>query len=213
MKIYLFSSTLKSFFAFGMRSQARKYSSTKNLPLVKVCRPLGARMGWGNEVLNECIPFTAELITSKRRAFEQIAVSYFPRKRISLEREEEDCRCGSVSNISDLTGRKVEDGWLEIILPFADHEDLRESFARADNKTVRYGMLFEMLDALAADVAYRHCGEGAAVHTIVTAAVDGVRASASIDIDNDLKLQGYVTFVGRSSIEVLFQFYPTFSNT
>jgi acyl-coenzyme A thioesterase 9 len=67
------------------------------------------------------------------------------------------------------------------------------------------------LDALAADVSYRHCDGGTKKYTIVTASIDGFRAfddddSASLNkidmIQNDMKLAGYLTFVGKSSMEV-----------
>jgi acyl-coenzyme A thioesterase 9 len=94
---------------------------------------------------------------------------------------------------------------LEIILPFSDHSALRDSMIRTDGITIRYGKLFEILDGLAGDVAYRHCGGRTDDLTIVTASVDGMKASANIDINNDLKLQGYLTYVGKSSMEVFVQ--------
>jgi acyl-coenzyme A thioesterase 9 len=73
---------------------------------------------------------------------------------------------------------------------------------KIDGATVRYAPLFEILDALAADVAFHHCGGKRFVgHTIVTACVDGVRA-APINVFTDLKLQGYISYVGNSSMEV-----------
>ena len=39
--------------------------------------------------------------------------------------------------------------------------------------------------------------------SVVTASVDGVKASANINVMNDLKLQSYLTYVGSSSMEVL----------
>lgn len=39
--------------------------------------------------------------------------------------------------------------------------------------------------------------------SVVTASVDGVKASANINVMNDLKLQSYLTYVGKSSMEVL----------
>ena len=72
-----------------------------------------------------------------------------------------------------------------------------------DGKTIRYGKLFELLDALAADVAYRHCGGGRSSQlTIVTASVDGMKNFANINIIDDIKMQGYLTYAGKSSMEV-----------
>ena len=170
-------------------------SSVAGADLGRPKRPNGARMAWGPDVLSECIPFTAELITSKRRAFEQIAVSYVPpSKRVEYDEDTKDMGSGTV--------RRVDDSWLEITIPFYDHPELRDTFANSDNKTVRYGMLFQILDALAADISYRHCNNDFASYTIVTAAVDEVNAFVHIDVTQDLKLQGYLTYVGSSSMEV-----------
>ena len=166
-----------------------------------ILRPATARMGWSKEVISDLLPFTSELITNKGRPFENIAVGYcnpLPPKLLENGRK----------------AKRIDDSWLEIIFPFSDHKTLRESMSRNDGKTIRYGKLFEILDAVAADVSYRHCDgikqnsnhlHDPSTHVdlvVVTAAVDGVRASANIDITNDLKLQGYLTYVGSSSMEI-----------
>jgi len=79
---------------------------------------------------------------------------------------------------------------------------MRDSMMRDDRKTLRYGRLFELLDALAGDVAYRHCGGRKGPLTIVTASVDSMKNFASLSIENDVKMQGYLTYVGSSSMEV-----------
>lgn len=105
--------------------------------------------------------------------------------------------------------RRVEDSWLELILPFPDHASLRESMVDVDGRTIRFGKMFEILDAFAADVAYRHvCAPGerfkdeASRVTIVTACVDGIRNFDTITVQDELRLQGYLSYVGRSSMEV-----------
>ena len=101
--------------------------------------------------------------------------------------------------------RRFEDSWLEMLFPLADNAGLRETMVRVDGRNIRYGMLFEILDALAADVAYRHTG---GLHdktnpiTIVTASVDGLHAFKYINAFEDLKLQGYISYTGTSSMEV-----------
>jgi len=72
-----------------------------------------------------------------------------------------------------------------------------------DGKTLRYGRLFELLDSLAGDVAYRHCGGRKGPLTIVTASVDSMKNFANLSIHNDIKMQGYLTYVGSSSMEVI----------
>jgi acyl-coenzyme A thioesterase 9 len=157
-------------------------------------RPPDVRIGWGQDVLSEVIPFSSKLIAAKGGPYEMIAVNYCRKRDITIEQ---------------LTSRPLADSWVEIILPFHDHEDLRDSLARADGKSVRYGNLFELLDALAADVSRRHC-VGSPV--IVTASVDGVRAFKDIDIKYDLKLQGYLSYVGKSSMEVNIDIITSYPN-
>ena len=134
-------------------------TSGKCEPNIMIQRPTGVRMGWSRNVIAELLPFTSELISVRGRPMENIAVAY--------------CVTHPVMDIPDpavgkvRTQRRFEDSWLEMILPFADQSLLRESMVRSDGKTIRFGKLFEILDALAADVAYRHCGAGTfMVHVI-----------------------------------------------
>jgi len=70
-----------------------------------------------------------------------------------------------------------------------------------DGVTIRYGKLFELIDALAGDVGYRHVGVNKGAY-VVTASVDGMHAFGDILADEDLRLQGFLTWVGKSSMEV-----------
>lgn len=146
--------------------------------------PRAIKFGWSREVVVSCLPFTSELISSRSRSLEHIGVGYCPAKPA------EDGKM------------RVDDSWLEMVLPFSDQTRLRESMMMDDGKTMRYGKLFELLDALAADVAYRHCGGKQSQLTIVTASVDGMKNFTRIDIVNDVKMQGYITYTGKTSMEV-----------
>jgi acyl-CoA hydrolase len=162
-------------------------------------RPSQVKMGWTRNVISELLPFSSELISVRGRPMENIAVGYcIPQPIITVENP----LPGYLN-----TQRRVEDSWLEMILPFSDQSLLRDIFLAADGNSVRYGKLFEILDALAADVAYRHCGNSTKTgekhsQTVVTASVDGVKASANINVMHDLKLRSYLTYVGKSSMEV-----------
>ena len=106
-------------------------------------------MGWSRSVISELLPFTSELISVRGRPLENIAVAYCVSTPVmDIEYPQE----GQIR-----TQRRVQDSWLEMILPFSDQSLLRESMVRSDGLTIRFGKLFEILDALAADVAYRHC--------------------------------------------------------
>lgn len=141
-------------------------------------------------MVSNCLPFTSELISSRGRSLENIGVGYCPAAKPVITPEHPAGQC------------RTDDSWLEMVLPFSDQTKLRESMMMDDGKTVRYGKLFELLDALAADVAYRHCGGKGSPLTIVTASVDGVKNFTKIDIVDDIKMQGYITYTGTSSMEV-----------
>ena len=152
--------------------------------------PKAIKFGWSREVVGNCLPFTSELISSRGRSLENIGVGYCPLQPPVLSPENAMGKC------------RTDDSWLEMVLPFSDQTILRESMMMDDGKTLRYGKLFELLDALAADVAYRHCGGKNSPLTIVTASVDNVKNFANINILNDIKMQGYITYAGASSMEV-----------
>ena len=106
--------------------------------------------------------------------------------------------------------RRIDDSFLELVLPFSTDPTLRDSWLRSDGQSIRFGKLFELLDALAADVCYHHAGcesyTSENERYLVTASVDGVTASARIDPTKDLTLQAYLTYVGKSSMECTIDF-------
>lgn len=125
------------------------HTSQKNEQINASNRPAGYRMGWTRNVIAELLPFTSELISGRGRPLENIAVAY--------------CVATPVMDIIDplpgqiATQRRVEDSWMELILPFSDQSLLRDSMVTSDGSTIRFGKLFEILDSFAADVACRHC--------------------------------------------------------
>ena len=96
--------------------------------------------------------------------------------------------------------RDVLDSYIELHLPFRTEKYLRDTMKRHDG-SIRLGLLFEILDALAADVAHRHTGYFEKL--IVTALVEQTKENKGyIDVRNDLILRAYVSHVGNSAIEV-----------
>ena len=59
------------------------------------------------------------------------------------------------------------------------------------------GQLLKWIDELAGIVAIRHCGA-----TVTTAAIDNLQFQAPANVGDMIVLQGMVTYVGRSSMEV-----------
>ena len=59
------------------------------------------------------------------------------------------------------------------------------------------GQLLKWIDELAGIVAIRHCGA-----TVTTAAIDNLQFKAPAYVGDMIVLQGMVTYVGRSSMEI-----------
>ncbi|EGR29563.1 thioesterase family protein, putative [Ichthyophthirius multifiliis] len=69
--------------------------------------------------------------------------------------------------------------------------------------------MLEMMDYVAANIAYKYCYSdlGQRLVTIVTACVDSVNIFSQLQNDIDLHLQGYVTYVGKTSIEIQLELF------
>jgi len=136
-------------------------------------------------VLRE-VPCINDVIAA-HKGYEDIAVSYCSQ---------------SISKV-----RCVDDSFVSLLLPFSESEVLREAMIKFDGKTIRYGKLFELIDAIAGDVGYRHCTPDSGSQEqrdfyVVTASVDGMQAFSDIRADENLRLEGFLTWVGTTSMEV-----------
>ena len=92
-----------------------------------------------------------------------------------------------------------------VVLPFDRSAELSQRFVRFYSSNVRFGRIIEVMDYIAANVAYRYCepvGEASAPkdYHFVTAAVDQIDFFRSIDATKECSFSGYVTYVGSSSI-------------
>lgn len=97
------------------------------------------------------------------------------------------------------------DALLQCKYPISHDLLLRNSITDFSNwSSFRLGKFYETVDALTADVAYRHCGDG--IHgdkfTLVTAGHYHSRKFHRTNIHEDVVLRSYVTSVGTSSMEV-----------
>lgn len=78
------------------------------------------------------------------------------------------------------------------------------------DKNIRVGRVLELMDYIAANVAYRYCSpKSSCAKTVqelpfiaVTAAVDEIDFFHPINANLDCIFSGYVTYVGSSSMEV-----------
>lgn len=75
---------------------------------------------------------------------------------------------------------------------------------------IRVGRMLELMDYIAANVAYRYCTPesdkdldmNAINFIVVTAAIDSIEFYYPISVEIDCCLSGYVSYVGKSSMEV-----------
>jgi acyl-CoA hydrolase len=90
-------------------------------------------------------------------------------------------------------------------LPFSSDVALRRRFQVTDGEVrgnLRWGLLLEVLDTLAEDVAlaYARCTDPQA--RVVTAAIDDILLRTPADLHRDLHLRARINYVGRTSMEV-----------
>ncbi|KAH6765774.1 Thioesterase/thiol ester dehydrase-isomerase superfamily protein [Perilla frutescens var. hirtella] len=93
---------------------------------------------------------------------------------------------------------------MTILYNFSTDYILREQYRDAWNE-VRIGKLLEDLDALAGTISVKHCSDDDSTTRplyLVTASVDKIVIKKPISVDADLKIDGAVTWVGRSSIKI-----------
>ncbi|PJF18790.1 hypothetical protein PSACC_01378 [Paramicrosporidium saccamoebae] len=96
--------------------------------------------------------------------------------------------------------KRISDSFCEVLLPFRTETTLLEEYASMHGG-LRFGKLLEDLDALAASIAYLHCDDAGL--TLVTAAVDRIDLLKQFDsVVSDIRMRGFVTYVGTSSMEV-----------
>ncbi|KAJ1558419.1 hypothetical protein HK096_000996, partial [Nowakowskiella sp. JEL0078] len=103
-----------------------------------------------------------------------------------------------------LVPKRMEDSYVEEFLPFKSYPAELENYINFYGG-VRIGKIFEDLDAMAGSASYKHADDGLVNTpplTIVTASVDRIDLLSRIPADKDLRLSGYVTYVGSSSMEV-----------
>jgi len=90
----------------------------------------------------------------------------------------------------------------KISYPFSNDEFLKETYRNPWGQ-MRFGKILEDLDALAGNIAFAHVQDPRTI--IVTASVDRIRLMGTASIDIDQHLNGKVTYVGTSSMEIRMQ--------
>ena len=109
-----------------------------------------------------------------------------------------------VQTQDELVSRSASDSVQELIIPLGHELRVREKYLNIYG-FVRFGKLLESMDALAAWIGFKYY-KGPTQRppfNLVTAYVDSIDFSACQILPNqDLKLQGFVSWAGRTSLEV-----------
>ena len=114
---------------------------------------------------------------------------------------------GNTFAVDEITGKLVKtpaDTRTVLYYNFSSDEKLHDAYRNPWNY-IRHGMVLEDLDALAGNVAARHCADGnpdTPNPKLVTASVDKILLKNRLRVDHDLKLTGQVRWVGRSALLV-----------
>ena len=165
------------------------------------------------------IPCTFETMTSKSTAFNDISVSFSPLPHSTTTPTTSTLTDKISPAVSDAVSDAVSESvsravavspaksFIEVFLPFSSNDKLRNMMLATDNKSVKLSRLLEMLDSMAGDVAMKHTSakrtpKGLFNIALVTACVSGLSSCSRIDINRNYSLQGYVSYVGTSAMEV-----------
>lgn len=110
----------------------------------------------------------------------------------------------SDSSERKLTPKRPCESTNSVVYAFSQPEfaELRDTYSSPWGH-VRPGRLLEDLDALAGTIAFDHCrSEGEADLLLVTASVDRIVYRQRPNLHDDIRLEGAVSWVGRSSMEI-----------
>lgn len=105
---------------------------------------------------------------------------------------------------TDLIAKTPSKSRTSVLYKFSSDYVLREQYRNPWNE-IRMGKLLEDLDALAGTISFKHCSSNDGTTRpliLVTASVDKMLLKKPIRIDTDLTIEGAVTWVGRSSMEI-----------
>lgn len=102
---------------------------------------------------------------------------------------------------AESTVKHPADSFYEKVLHFGTDPVLRDAYINSFGD-LRFGKLLEEMDMAAGAIAYAHADGFALDLTIVTASCDSIELLSPLPSTKDLRLQGQVNYVGRSSMEV-----------
>lgn len=109
-----------------------------------------------------------------------------------------------LSNDRDIIIKTTKESFNEIYYPFESDKNLMSEYI-GDDGYVQFGKILEDLDSMAGNIANFHSDDNnpsTRPLNIVTASLDRIDLLSKMEINNDMKMSGCVSYAGRSSIEV-----------
>ena len=108
-------------------------------------------------------------------------------------------------SVNPSTVNRPRDTSIERTLSFGSDPKLRRRFMVSGEEipaNLRWGLLLEVLDELAEDVAIAYARRTAESARVVTAAIDDIVLRTPVKVEEDLNLRARINSVGRTSMEV-----------
>lgn len=104
----------------------------------------------------------------------------------------------------DVISKTPKESFNEVYYLFKSNEDLCNEYIDMYG-TIRLGKILEDLDAMAGNIANIHADDNNPTTrplNIVTASLDRIDLLSKMELNNDMKMSGCVSYAGRSSLEV-----------
>ncbi|KAG8510091.1 Acyl-coenzyme A thioesterase 9, mitochondrial [Galemys pyrenaicus] len=115
----------------------------------------------------------------------------------------------------ELPPKRMKDSYVDVLLPLGSEPGLREKYLTVQN-TVRFGRILEDLDSLGVLICYTHNKNNTTEMSplsIVTAMVDKIdMCKKCLSPEQDIKISGHVSWVGKTSMEVKMQMFQLQDN-
>lgn len=100
--------------------------------------------------------------------------------------------------------KKPSDSFVEINYPFSSNKSIRDEYVNIYGN-IRFGKILEDLDAMAGNIANIHADDNnpsTRPLNLVTASLDRMDLLSKMELNNDMRMCGNVSYAGTSSIEV-----------
>ena len=167
-----------------------------------------ARVLTEEEEIRNCMPLTYSL-ANVRGSWESLIGNVTIKER--KQQQQQLNNSGNSNNESqenktnDLSSssRCPADSFIQLRLAFTTNPALFSRYRLFETDRIRVGKLIEDLDALAADIAYKHIGPHSIDnYTVVTGGMDRISMRSPVSRQTDILIYGSVTIVGTTSMEV-----------